>query len=269
MTVIVGILCSDGVVVASDSAATFSTGIGNLTIGQQPMQKIHVVNNQILFATSGDVGLAQSTCHAIEKLHETKGKKFSGEIATKDAMALAIGQAMIPTFEMARNAQAANLPPQAIIGGALCETIIAAPVDGRVHLYTFNPSGHGTMATKQLPFVAIGSGQAIADPFLAFLRKIFFPEQLPSLALGTFAAVWTIEHVKATNSGGVSGDVQVATLENHKDSPTARRHKPEKMGEHLQNVVAVEKYLAGFSHGQKPEGEGVALPEPPPTPTKS
>jgi 20S proteasome alpha/beta subunit len=52
VTLIVGILCSDGVVMASDSAATLSTGMAP-TIGQQAVKKIINLSNAILYASTG------------------------------------------------------------------------------------------------------------------------------------------------------------------------------------------------------------------------
>ena len=46
MTVLIGVLCSDGVVIGSDSAATFTAG--NLRTIEQPCKKIHVIKNNIL-----------------------------------------------------------------------------------------------------------------------------------------------------------------------------------------------------------------------------
>ncbi|MGH7720250.1 MAG: hypothetical protein ACREON_15580 [Gemmatimonadaceae bacterium] len=58
MTLVVGILCKDGVVMASDSAATFGTS-GIHTIGQQEVQKVQVLNDHILYSATGAVGISQ------------------------------------------------------------------------------------------------------------------------------------------------------------------------------------------------------------------
>ena len=52
MTLLVGVLCTDGVVIGSDSAATLESGVL-----QSPVKKVHVVNDSILVATAGSVGL--------------------------------------------------------------------------------------------------------------------------------------------------------------------------------------------------------------------
>lgn len=69
MTLILALACADGIVMASDGQATFST------TGQpvrQPMQKIHSLASCVLWAGAGDVGLLQKIGYALESLEATK-----------------------------------------------------------------------------------------------------------------------------------------------------------------------------------------------------
>src|SRR5262249_55071935 len=56
MTVLVGILCEDGVVVGSDSSATFGDQIRTI---EQPVKKTFIVGNDMIVAGTGQVGLGQ------------------------------------------------------------------------------------------------------------------------------------------------------------------------------------------------------------------
>ena len=49
MTILVGVLCQDGVVVGSDSSATFASG--NLRTIEQPVRKTFLVGNDVIFAS--------------------------------------------------------------------------------------------------------------------------------------------------------------------------------------------------------------------------
>ena len=71
MTLIVGILCKDGVVVASDSAATFGMG-ARPTIGQQELHKVHRINQNILYSCTGAVGIGQLIADNIGTLWSRK-----------------------------------------------------------------------------------------------------------------------------------------------------------------------------------------------------
>jgi len=265
VTVIVGIVCSDGAVLASDSAATFGTGVGERTIGQQPTKKIEVLEGAVLFATSGPVGLAQSIGEAVRTLYARKAFVGVDSIKAKDILSETIRGVLAPAFRATQEARQAGLPP-AITEHAFIQTIVAIPVKSSPHLFSFSPQGLGEAATEGCPFVSIGSGQTIADPFLAHLRRLFWPARLPSVSEGTFAAVWTVQHVIRTNPGGVAGEVQVATLERGKGGGLgARLHAKEDIDEHYQSVAAAEEHLAAFPLTQTNAALADAeLPKPPP-----
>ena len=57
MTVIIGALCKDGIVVGSDSSATFVAG--SLPTIEQPTKKTFVIGDDIIFAGTGQCGLGQ------------------------------------------------------------------------------------------------------------------------------------------------------------------------------------------------------------------
>src|SRR5262249_33715198 len=91
-------------------------------------------------------------------------------------------------------------------------TLVGMPVAGKACLFQFDEQGLPEEATEDLPFIAIGSGQHIADPFLAFLRRVFWPNELPTLADGVLAAIWTVRHAIDTNPGGVGEPIQIITI---------------------------------------------------------
>ena len=68
MTLIVGILCGDGVVVGADRAAT-SAYQGRPVI-EQPTRKISIIDDNIILATSGEVGLGQRFRYVVSILQE-------------------------------------------------------------------------------------------------------------------------------------------------------------------------------------------------------
>ena len=72
MTVIVGVRCTNGVVVGSDSAMTFGAGPGIVTIEQQHPNKISIVRERIIVAGTGQTGLGQRFIYEVEKLWENK-----------------------------------------------------------------------------------------------------------------------------------------------------------------------------------------------------
>jgi len=110
------------------------------------------------------------------------------------------------------NAVAPLVGQQAAGATVLCKSLVAFPFKGQPRLFQFDYSGAPEEATKDLPFVALGSGQRIGDPFLALLKRVLWSDAEPSVAEGRFAAAWTIVHVAKTNPGGVALPLQMATL---------------------------------------------------------
>src|SRR5215510_13687025 len=64
MTALVGILCKDGVVVGSDSSATFTAG-NRLNTIEQLAKKIEIIDNTVIVAGTGEVGLGQRFCEVV------------------------------------------------------------------------------------------------------------------------------------------------------------------------------------------------------------
>ena len=261
MTLIVGILCSDGVVMASDSAATFGTG-GLATIGQQPVQKVRKIGDNILYSATGAVGIAQLISARIGERWGNGGLK---DIKTLEAMmqrlAGEIGGVVNPFLQSAQAQK--NLTGDA--STSLCKSLVAIPVDKKAHLFQFDFNGAPEGCTKELPFVALGSGQLIADPFLAFLKRLLWSDHEPTIAEGRLAAVWTIDHVSRTNAGGVGGAIQLATLSNQAGNfATASISSPEHISEHLQRVGSAENALVAELLGKIESGIQVPLPPQPP-----
>lgn len=57
MTILVGLLCKEGIVIGADSSATF--GSAQFRTIEQPTDKIEIIDNQIIVAGTGQIGLGQ------------------------------------------------------------------------------------------------------------------------------------------------------------------------------------------------------------------
>ena len=58
----------------------------------------------------------------------------------------------------------------------------------------------------------MGSGQMLADPFLAFVNRVLWQGNFPSLELGRLGVYWTLDHVIKCAVGGVGGKIRIAML---------------------------------------------------------
>lgn len=261
MTVLVGILCSDGVVIASDSAATFGTG-QMATIGQQTTRKVHKLSPSMIFAATGAVGMAQVFADVLSRGYAANAFRNA---ATADEMmnklGLAINTAVLPYLQSAQSLRQLG----AGVDASLCKSMIAMDVKGTPLLLTFDFNGAPERATKELPFVSMGSGQPIADPFLAFLHRLLWKNSQPTIAEGRLAAIWTIDHVCKTNPGGVGGNVQLMILTK---KPDVLELGDGEVEEHKQQAAGAE---AAFVKFLRPEAgpivsgaaEAPPIPQPP------
>lgn len=260
MTLIVGIRCSDGVVLASDSAATYGTGYQS-TIGQQHVTKIHVIRDRVLFCSTGAIGVAQLLIDRIESLHDDKKLGGSNPIAVMRTLGQAIAQEVVDFFR-ASQASAQLVGTQAAAVPIICKCLVALPVGRQPHLFQFNEVGVPEQASDELPFVALGSGQPIADPFLAFLKRVLWKDRQPTLPEGRFGASWTVRHAIQTNPGGVGGKLQLLSLATDgKGKPQIERLDSEgSEQEHFQNIDSVEEAIRRHVRG---EGElSAEVPKP-------
>lgn len=254
MTLIVGIKCKDGVVVAADSAATMGDGYVR-TIGQQEVKKVHELGHGGVFAATGSVGMAQMLCHQIGDWcdHNLTNLNAVGAMA---GISKVVRDLVVPQIQ----ASAASVPlvgNQAAGTTVICKSLVAVVVKKQAQLFQFDHAGAGEMATKELPFVSLGSGQPIADPFLAFLRRVLWEGREPTVADGRLAAAWTVHHVCKTNPGGVGPPIQMATLRVKVSGAPLLEFNGD--DEHLVAVSAAEAALRDYVAGKT----GPDAPAPP------
>ena len=183
MTLIIGIKCSDGVVVGADGAATL--GQAGMPTVMQPVRKLTILD-QMIVGISGPVGLGQLFRDRIKSVWDAQLQPQTHSLA--DVMRLT-SRALAQDIQPAMNAasQAEGLLGQVAHLSVMSSSLIALPVQGAPELIQYDHLGLAEAATDDLPYVAIGSGQQLADPFLAFLRRIYWPDELPNVAGAVFA----------------------------------------------------------------------------------
>lgn len=262
MTVIVGILCSDGVVIASDSAATYSTGFAP-TIGQQEVKKVHQLGTGVLYGSTGAVGMSQLLQSAIETAWSTTlvQNRLMPEQVMMHLFTVISGATIAIRASAAQTI--ALVGAQAASSTALCKCMVAIPVQQKPCLFQFDFSGAPEAATEQLPFISMGVGQPIADPFLAFLNRILWKDRRPTVAEGRFVAAWTVKHVADTIPGGVGLPLQMASLTMKDSQPFIEFI--ENAAEHLQKIEGAETGLRDYILNQGRAAE-VEIKEIPPAP---
>lgn len=256
MTLIVAIKCTDGIVLGADGATTFGS-LGTRTI-RQPSRKLTVVNNRMVVGVSGPVGLQQrfiGELSAIAPGPQAKRHQIMSLLSN------AIRGPMRAEYEMSQSVQQSL--GQNALASVLSSTVIATITDGEPTLIQFDQQGSPECATDDLRFISIGSGQPLADPFLAFLRRIFWSSKPPTLSDGIFAATWTLLHAIATNPGGVDDPIQVVTLcRGAGAQECVIRELSTELDEHREAIRLAEDRLATFRDAMTTASTAEAAPIP-------
>lgn len=245
MTSIVGIYCREGVVIGTDSSATF--GDGSFNTIEQPYQKIDIVENKFIIAGTGAIGQGQRFCNIVEKLVKNNVHQHYpidiGRMLAKEAT-----NDFIET-----NAHASKYGAMVAFSGknihGLCEFGIK----------DFQPE----LKTKKLWYGSMGSAQPITDPFLAFMREIFWYDGPPTLSEGVFATTWVLEHACKINPGGVNEPISIAVLEkNNNNTYSARLLSDDELMEHRQNIQEAKDILRNYRNFHSTSRELDILPLP-------
>ena len=213
---------------------------------------------------AGQVGLGQLYCDRVEKLWKDN-KLGRGLTLPQVQRELWHAIAQDANFALQTASLSAPLLGQAAATLAGTQSLIALPVGGttgRPELIQCQLNGQPEAATDDLPYVCIGSGQAIADPHMAFLRRVFWENKLPNVADGIFAVMWTLIHAIQVNTGGVAEPIQLAVLERSGGKELrAKELSQDDLAEHRQHVREAEEYLRSF--GDVQGDDAVPPPEAP------
>ena len=205
MTVVVGILCSDNsVVIGTDSAVTFSWQGGHRTIQQYQRKKIFLVEDQVIVAGTGQVGLQQRFVEVVKKLCQQH------KDALQETSVFEIGKII------AHNAINDLRFTHSNVGsyGAL----VAIPVQNKAELIEFDLTNFQPEVKDNTSwYVSMGSGQLIADPLLGFIRKVFWDDDPPNLHGGKLAVTMVLKLACEMAPSGVSEPIQMAVLSSNKD----------------------------------------------------
>lgn len=248
MTAIVGILCRDGVVIGTDSSATF--GHGRQHTIEQPMEKLSIVAQSVIVAGTGAVGHGQRFTRIIENAYR------EGLFASPEHIEVgkALSRLAIQDFAFTH-----SKPGQY---GAL----VGFHKASQPQLCEFAQSDlQPEFKDEGIWYVSMGSGQPITDPFLALMRSIFWVDGLPTIQDATFAVTWALEHAIEVNPGGINGPIRVAVLEQgqeREDSFVARILEDGDLQEHKENIGTVKALLREYAAAQQLSQEAPDVPKP-------
>lgn len=287
MTVVVGILCSDGVVIGTDSALAVGR-VGRYTIERHEgnVFKIEIIDNNIITAFTGAAGLSQRFNNLVRTTIRELRQPYVqprlpagiGPVGTPLQLILfqkhfpdrrvaydeigpveigrIISQLTIDDFRRTPSV----LQQQPTIGWGF-GALFAFVCGGEPQLIDFDsvsfhpelkgmPDSNRDGKDRIWRCVSMGAGQVLADAFLAHSYRLLFGEQIPTINRAKLVVAWTIKHVVRYNPGLVGGELQLAVLEKRNDEWVAHH---EDTGEIEQQVEVLESYISAFREQHKPD----------------
>jgi 20S proteasome alpha/beta subunit len=201
MTLLVGIRCKDGVVVAADQTVTFGVSPGNFTIAHKA-QKVRVVSKSLIVAGTGHVGGAQRFVETTQRTWD----QVAG--ANKNNSPMDICRHLSAAF--IKDCQGTGMQKPSL--GAL--VAFPSTKGGGPQLCEFQTSDfQPELKDAGCWFVSMGSGQIIADSYLAFMRDAFWKDGMPNLKEGVFAAAWVMRQSIRVAPGFIDEPIDIAVLQ--------------------------------------------------------
>jgi hypothetical protein len=252
LTIIVGVKCTDGVVIGADSIATSSAGTTNI-MQIESNDKIRIFDGSIILAATGSVGYSQRLHLQIEAA--IKGNIFKNY--KHDRLTQHISSKFIGDLQ---SSLAPNFPQ---LGGIGFGALMAAVIDGDPCLVEFATNNfQPEYKEKKSFFVSMGSGQPLADPFLAFVSRVLWRDRLPDVKIGRFGLFWALRHTLKHAPGLVGPPIRLATL--HKRDSAWTAFEAEDYQEAEQFIENIEDQIGAAISGTEAEPAPTTAPLPTP-----
>jgi len=226
---------------AADGAATL-VAFGSVQTVRQPHRKLEIINGQIIVGTAGPVAINQLFRDEIGVANNNgkliKEKRLEVKKKLRDCL-----WKHVERETCAANALINIMGRGAVAMNTLSRSLVAMPVEDQPCLLQFNEQACPEEASTSLPFVSIGSAQALADSHLAFLKRVLWKDQPLNVRQGVFAAYWTLTNAIQISPGGISKPIQIVTLERVNSKWKAREQSKEQVTEHEEVIGRAEEKL--------------------------
>ena len=250
MTLIVGVKCRDGVVIGTDSALTLGISTQVHTIEQPLRKKIDIVQNRVIVAGTGQFGLGQRFVAQVDHYWATSANRN------------------LPAIEIGKRLSRATLDDfaETKMGPGAYGALVALPCQKSFELIEFTSADfQPEVKTEDYWYASMGSGQAVADPLLGFMRYTFWGDSPPSRQDGVFAVTMVLTLGCQMATLGVAPPIQMAVLrKDEKGKLLAHRIGEEELLEHETNVESAIKYFRHYqSILQEPQESSRELPQAP------
>jgi hypothetical protein len=211
--------------------------------------KIKIFDGAVIMATTGSVGYTQRLHHHLELA--VKGNVFRN-LTAREATSNVSNRFLTDL----QGSKAPTWPQEGLRFGGL---MAAAGKDGPF-LAEFETTGFQVeFRTGKIFLGSMGSGQMLADPFLAFVSRVLWRSEMPNVDQGKFGVYWVLSHTIKLAPGKVGLPICLATLTKVNNAWVAKEQDTQEAGQYINEL---EDYIGRFT--QPPIEEEIAEPIPKP-----
>jgi hypothetical protein len=251
MTIIVGILCNKGCVIASDGMA--SNNLGTTPFVGIENTKIHLVKNELLVSCAGEdnlmtlfINFLENNYLSLKKTHESSAIDLANSIGAGFAHTIIDLYNKYPT-ELGTHYL--GLIKQR--GGLEFGAIIAFAFQGSHYMFGYNGSLVPSMVRDNgIWHSIIGSGELVAKPSIHLVKKILNITKKPDTSKGSILAYWTIEHAIEVSSGGIGGNILLFSLTKQLDGSNSYKISEGKTSEYKSFIEDTYRHIWEYEKGQ-------------------
>lgn len=230
MTIIVGIICQDGLVVASDSQAGSFRGVHVKRLDYTKIYSFNFDGSKVVVTGAGESPFIVRAKEIIEGNSKDKKFRTSREIAdvAEEAMTEITKRYMIERFKDLGSSTKTPQPDDSLLSPPNFALVLGTYCGDGPCLYTVYPDG---VAGREEGYASLGSGSAFAEYLLARLYR-------PDLTIegGVRIAAYVVEEVKKADVH-CGGPTQIVVV---KKNLVERKSTKE--------IGRVVQYLEGFDN---------------------
>ncbi|MCQ2581519.1 MAG: hypothetical protein MJ170_00870 [Alphaproteobacteria bacterium] len=217
MTIGIGVLCRDGVVIASDGMCSVDqVGVDNL--------KTHIVKNRIVCCCAG----ADNYLRFFLNFLNLKFEDFQFDVPDRTADAIIsditkgfynfINELMITKvpehtkgllIQKLHNDFLQQIQFVSVIGFYHC---------GEFYLYKITGLMISPIQSSGMWYTIIGSGFTNGMPSIHLIKKIIQIDSIPNVANAVNLAYWTVDHAIEVSSAYIGGNVAIASIRKNNDN---------------------------------------------------
>jgi 20S proteasome alpha/beta subunit len=210
MTLGIGIYCSDGVVLGSDSNLVISDG--NMAIGRREINKT-LIRGSNIFITAGSFGEGQRFEGVLEEC--INNNEYI--IAEPKIKSKILSEKIYQDLDYTRDKMDEKY-------GFRFSALVASIFQNKHYLIAIeNGSLKPQLITESIISFSIGSGAKFSDPFLKYLYQELcpYPYHVPNLSVGIFMTLWAL-HYAEMNDRTISSPFNIAVIDKRRDNRIRR-----------------------------------------------